>query len=117
MERVSISLCTLQLCNIVLSLCSRLDVNVEERRLRCLYLWVLRFEISFDTFAALSRLQQLPRPISVFLNQTRAALERGGTGEVQRLVDQAVLPALVGAVLLAGLTLPEATGRPQYGLL
>ena len=54
---------------------------------------------------------------NVIVSRTRAALERGGIAEVRRLVDQGVLPALVGAVLLGGLTLPEATDRPQSGLL
>ncbi|BAQ89881.1 hypothetical protein [uncultured Mediterranean phage uvMED] len=54
---------------------------------------------------------------NVIVSRTRAALERGGTAEVRRLVEQGVLPALVGAVLLGGLTLPAATDRPQSGLL
>ena len=54
---------------------------------------------------------------NVIVTRTRAALERGGTAEVRRLVEQGVLPALVGAVLLGGLTLPAATDRPQSGLL
>lgn len=63
--------------------------------------------------------EQIPRAgeRNIIVTRTRAALEKGGIPEVRKLVDQGVLPALVGGVLLGGSVLPAATDRQPGGLL